>query len=87
MPTCGESVAALLAEQGVRYVFGIPGNHTLELYRGLKASTLTHITSRHEQGAGFMADGYARATGEVGVCFLISGPGLLNAATPIAQAH
>ncbi len=67
-------------------MFGIPGNHTLELYRGLSSSSITHITTRHEQGAGFMADGYARASGQVGVCFLISGPGLLNAATAMGQA-
>lgn len=85
-PRCGEALPELLEAYGVRHVFGIPGNHTLELYRGLASSSLTHITTRHEQGAGFMADGYARATGEPGVCFLISGPGLLNAATALAQA-
>ena len=83
---CGEALPRLLEAYGVRYVFGIPGNHTLELYRGLSACDVTHITTRHEQGAGFMADGYARACGEPGVCFLISGPGLLNAATAIGQA-
>ena len=67
-------------------VFGIPGTHTLELYRGLARSRIRHVQPRHEQGAGFMADGYARASGRPGVCFLIAGPGLLNAATPIAQA-
>ena len=85
-PRCGEALPALLEAYGVRHVFGIPGNHTLELYRGLSASSVQHITTRHEQGAGFMADGYARASGDVGVCFLISGPGLLNAATAMGQA-
>lgn len=85
-PRCGEALPELLAAYGVRHVFGIPGNHTLELYRGLSNSSVTHITTRHEQGAGFMADGYARASGEPGVCFLISGPGLLNAATALGQA-
>lgn len=85
-PKCGEALPALLEAYGVRHVFGIPGNHTLELYRGLAASGIEHITTRHEQGAGFMADGYARACGQPGVCFLISGPGLLNAATAMAQA-
>ena len=85
-PRCGEALPALLAAYGVRHVFGIPGNHTLELYRGLASSSVSHITTRHEQGAGFMADGYARASGEPGVCFLISGPGLLNAATALGQA-
>jgi len=82
----GEALPALLEAFGVRHVFGIPGNHTLELYRGLANSSITHITTRHEQGAGFMADGYARASGQPGVCFLISGPGLLNAATALGQA-
>ena len=82
----GEVVPELLEHYGVEYVFGIPGNHTLELYRGLYASNISHVTTRHEQGAAFMADGFARATGKPGVCFLISGPGLLNAATAIAQA-
>ncbi len=85
-PRCGEALPALLEAYGVRHVFGIPGNHTLELYRGLSASSISHITTRHEQGAGFMADGYARASGAPGVCFLISGPGLLNAATALGQA-
>lgn len=85
-PRCGEALPALLEAYGVRHVFGIPGNHTLELYRGLSASGISHITTRHEQGAGFMADGYARASGMPGVCFLISGPGLLNAATALGQS-
>ena len=86
MTTCGAAIPTLLRQNGVNCVFGIPGNHTLELYRGLEDSNIRHITTRHEQGAGFMADGYARVTRQPGVCFLISGPGLLNAATPIAQA-
>lgn len=86
MARVGEVVPRLLEQYGIDHVFGIPGNHTLELYRGLSDSSITHVTTRHEQGAAFMADGYARATGRPGVCFLISGPGLLNAATAIAQA-
>ncbi|MEM7216947.1 MAG: 5-guanidino-2-oxopentanoate decarboxylase [Pseudomonadota bacterium] len=82
----GGALAPLLEARGVTDVFGIPGNHTVELYRGLAQSTIRHITTRHEQGAGFMADGYARATGRPGVCLLISGPGLLNAATALGQA-
>lgn len=85
--TCGEAIVALLAAYGVDTVFGIPGVHTLELYRGLVNSAIRHILTRHEQGAGFMADGYARATGRPGVCFLITGPGVTNAATAIAQAY
>ena len=87
MPSCGEAVVALLEQSGAETVFGIPGVHTLEIYRGLSASRLRHIAPCHEQGAAFMADGWARVTGRPGVCILISGPGLTNAMTPIAQAY
>jgi thiamine pyrophosphate-dependent acetolactate synthase large subunit-like protein len=82
----GVACIRLLEAYGVDLVFGIPGVHTLELYRGLQNSRIRHITPRHEQGAGFMADGYARVSGRPGVCLLTTGPGLTNAATPIAQA-
>lgn len=85
--TAGQALVKLLANYGVNTVFGIPGVHTLELYRGLPGSGIRHVLTRHEQGAGFMADGYARATGKPGVCFLISGPGVTNAATAIGQAY
>jgi 5-guanidino-2-oxopentanoate decarboxylase len=85
--TCGQAAIALLERYGVDTVFGIPGVHTLELYRGLADSKIRHIAVRHEQGAGFMADGYARASGKPGVCVLITGPGMTNAATPIGQAY
>ncbi len=64
--TCGQAAIALLERYGVDTVFGIPGVHTLEFYRGLAASSIRHIAVRHEQGAGFMADGYARASGRPG---------------------
>jgi acetolactate synthase I/II/III large subunit len=85
--TCGEALVKLLEHYGVERVFGIPGVHTVELYRGLATSTLRHVTPRHEQGAGFMADGYARVTGKPGVCFIITGPGMTNIATAMAQAY
>jgi acetolactate synthase I/II/III large subunit len=85
--TCGEALVSLLEHYGVEWVFGIPGVHTVELYRGLAASALRHVTPRHEQGAGFMADGYARVTGKPGVCFIITGPGMTNIATAMAQAY
>ncbi len=72
---------------GVDTVFGIPGVHTVELYRGLGRSDIRHITPRHEQGAGFMADGYARASGRVAACFIITGPGMTNIATALGQAY
>jgi 5-guanidino-2-oxopentanoate decarboxylase len=83
----GHAVVGLLETYGVDTVFGIPGVHTLDLYRGLAERNMRHIGVRHEQGAGFMADGYARASGRPGVCCLITGPGLMNAATPIGQAY
>jgi 5-guanidino-2-oxopentanoate decarboxylase len=83
----GHAVVAYLRAYGVDTVFGIPGVHTLDLYRGLAEFGIRHIGVRHEQGAGFMADGYARASGKPGVCCLITGPGLMNAATAIGQAY
>ena len=84
--TCGESLIALLESYGVDTVFGIPGVHTLDLYRGLADSNIRHVQARNEQGAGFMADGYARLSGKPGVCILISGPGVTNACTPMGQS-
>jgi len=87
MTTVGERLVEGLAARGVEVVFGIPGVHTIELYRGLATGLLRHITPRHEQGAGFMADGYARATGKPGVAFVITGPGLTNTLTAMGQAR
>ncbi|MDA4635569.1 thiamine pyrophosphate-binding protein, partial [Escherichia coli] len=87
MTTVGEALVHLLESYDVDTVFGIPGVHTIELYRGLAASTIRHITPRHEQGAGFMADGYARATGKPGVAFVITGPGITNTITAMGQAR
>lgn len=84
----GEAIIDLLSrEYGVDVVFGIPGVHNIELYRGLHRSGVKAISPRHEQGAGFMADGWSIVTGKPGICVLISGPGLTNALTPIAQAY
>lgn len=85
--TCGEALMHLLEGYGVTTVFGIPGEHTLELYRGIEGSNVAHVAPRNEQGAGFMADGYGRASGRPGVCTIITGPGVTNAATPIGQAY
>ena len=85
--TGGQALVRLLANYGVDTVFGIPGVHTLELYRGLPGSGIRHVLTRHEQGASFMADGYARVSGKPGVCFIITGPGVTNAATGIGQAY
>lgn len=85
--TVGTYLIEALEALGVRHVFGIPGVHNLELYRGLAASGIRHVAARHEQGLGFMADGYARVSGQVGVCFTITGPGLTNIATAMGQAY
>jgi 5-guanidino-2-oxopentanoate decarboxylase len=82
----GEALVRLLESYGTDVIFGIPGVHNVEMYRALPASKITHILTRHEQGAGFMADGYARASGKPGVCFTITGPGLLNILTSMGQA-
>ena len=84
----GEAITHLLAAYGVKHVFGIPGTHTLELYRGLAHDRgIRHILAHHEQGAGFMADGYARITNRPGVCFVITGAGVTNISTPLGEAY
>ena len=85
--TVGLELIRLLETYGVDTVFGIPGVHTAELYRGLAGSNIRHVTPRHELDAGFMADGYARASGKPGVCLLITGPGVTNAITAMGQAR
>jgi 5-guanidino-2-oxopentanoate decarboxylase len=85
--TIGGYLVELLAENGIDTVFGIPGVHNLELYRGLSASKIRHVLVRHEQGAGFAADGYARLCGRPAAAFVISGPGLTNIMTAVAQAY
>ena len=87
MVSCAQALVRLLEGYGVESVFGIPGVHTVELYRGLHGSSLRHVSPRHEQGAGFMADGYARASGKPGVCFIITGPGMTNILTAMGQAY
>ena len=87
MKKLGHYLIEALEAAGVRHVFGIPGVHNLELYRGLEGASLRHVTGRHEQGLGFMADGYARISGRPGVCFTISGPGVSNITTALGQAY
>ncbi len=87
MTSVGEALVAGLKARGVEVVFGIPGVHTVELYRGLPRSGIRHVTPRHEAGAGFMADGYARVSGKPGVAFVITGPGVTNILTPMGQAR
>ncbi|MFI4878856.1 MAG: 5-guanidino-2-oxopentanoate decarboxylase [Steroidobacterales bacterium] len=85
--TVGRYVVETLAANGIDTVFGIPGVHNLELYRGLELARLRHVLVRHEQNAGFAADGYARATAHPAAAFVISGPGVSNALTALAQAY
>jgi acetolactate synthase-1/2/3 large subunit len=83
----GAAVVETLRAHGVDTVFGIPGTHNLELYRHLTRLGIEHITPRHEQGAGYAADGYARVSGRPGVVITTSGPGLTNVITAAATAY
>jgi thiamine pyrophosphate-dependent acetolactate synthase large subunit-like protein len=86
--TGGEWVVDTLRAEGVTHVFGIPGVHNLAVYDALLRQTaVAHVLARHEQGAAFMADGYARATGRPGVVLVTTGPGATNALTPLAEAY
>jgi acetolactate synthase-1/2/3 large subunit/5-guanidino-2-oxopentanoate decarboxylase len=87
MRPLGAQISHMLKDRGVDVIFGIPGVHNQEMYRGIEEAGITHVLARHEQGAGFMADGYARATGEPGVAYVITGPGLCNIMTPMGQAY
>src|SRR6201992_3721690 len=85
--TGSEILWATLAGEGVTTVFGYPGGAILQIYDALrKFPTMHHVLFRHEQGASHMADGYARASGRVGVCMATSGPGATNLVTGLATA-
>src|SRR6204780_747894 len=79
-------VLKCLRAEGVELVFGYPGGAIMPLYDALEGSGVRHILTRHEQGAVFAAEGYARVTGEVGVAMATSGPGATNLVTGIADA-
>ncbi|MBV9621441.1 MAG: hypothetical protein JO341_10510, partial [Gammaproteobacteria bacterium] len=85
--TIGHFIVETLAANGIDTVFGIPGVHNIELYRGLEGARLRHVLARHEQNAGFASDGYARASGRCAAAFVISGPGVTNVLTAVAQAY
>jgi acetolactate synthase-1/2/3 large subunit len=76
-----------LEREGVRYVFGVPGEENLDFVESLRTSGIKLILTRHEQGAAFMAATYGRLTGKAGVCLATLGPGATNFATPAAYAH
>ena len=85
--TGGEWVVEALRAEGVRHVFGLPGVHNLAIYDALiRQHEIAHILSRHEQGSGFMADGYARASGRPGVVVVTTGPGATNVLTPLVES-
>jgi acetolactate synthase-1/2/3 large subunit len=83
----GDVVVETLAALGVSHVFGIPGQHALGLFDAIRRSDLTFVSSRIENNSAFGADGYARATGEVGVLFLSTGPGALTALGALQEAY
>ena len=82
-----DAIVKALEMEGVEHIFGIPGGAILEVYDALYDSEIVHILTRHEQAAVHAADGYARATGKVGVAFATSGPGATNTVTGIATAY
>ncbi len=82
-----KAIVKALEDEGVTHIFGIPGGAIIEVYDALYDSDIIHITTRHEQGAVHAADGYARASGKVGVAFATSGPGATNTVTGIATAY
>ncbi|OPY15059.1 MAG: Acetolactate synthase isozyme 2 large subunit [Syntrophus sp. PtaB.Bin001] len=88
MATIGaDIVLQILQEEGVEAIFGYPGGNSLPLHDRLLGSPIRHYLTRHEQAAAHAADGYARASGKVGVCLSTSGPGATNLVTGIATAH
>ncbi|MGH3226406.1 MAG: 5-guanidino-2-oxopentanoate decarboxylase, partial [Streptosporangiaceae bacterium] len=87
MLTGGEALVAALDAHDAGTVFGVPGTHNLPIYAALARYGIRHVSPRHEQGAGFAADGWARASGRPGVCITTTGPAVLNAATAAAQAY
>ena len=85
--TGGNAVIGSLIEAGVKTIFGIPGGHSMALYDALvDERRIRHVLGRHEQGLGFMADGYARSSGQVGVLTTTSGPAVANLACALGQA-
>ncbi|HEY7041973.1 MAG TPA: thiamine pyrophosphate-binding protein, partial [Methylomirabilota bacterium] len=80
-------IVRCLENEGVRYVFGVPGEEILDIIDSLADSRIRFITTRHEQGAAFMADAYGRLTGRAGVCLSTLGPGATNLATGVADAN
>ncbi|WP_310738302.1 5-guanidino-2-oxopentanoate decarboxylase [Microbispora sp. H10949] len=85
--TGARALVETLTAHGIKTIFGIPGTHNLAIYQELDGAGVRCVTPRHEQGAGYAADGYARVTGRPGVVVTTTGPGVVNAATAIGQAY
>ncbi len=85
--TVSELVVSYMERLGIRHVFGMPGAHILPVYDALYDSDIQTVLVKHEQGASFMAGGYARASGSIGACITTAGPGATNLVTGIANAH
>src|SRR5512139_4311659 len=83
----GSLIVKYLERLGTEYVFGIPGAHILPVYDALYDSGIKTILAKHEQGASFMAEGYARLSGKTGVCVATAGPGATNLVTGLANAY
>ena len=81
-----EILVKMLEEDGVKHIFGHPGEQILPFYKALKDSSIEHILTRHEQAAAHASDAYARSSGEYGVCISTAGPGAMNLVMGVATA-
>ena len=87
MPTAAQVLVKCLEAEGVEYIFGVPGEENIDVMDALLDSPIKFVTTRHEQGAAFMADVYGRLTGRAGVCLATLGPGATNLITGVADAN
>src|SRR3990172_5662869 len=87
MANAAEVMVKALENEGVKYIFGIPGEENIDFLEAVSQSKIQFVLTRHEQGAGFMADVYGRLTGRAGVCLATLGPGATNLFTPVADAY
>ncbi|HEX2897845.1 MAG TPA: acetolactate synthase large subunit, partial [candidate division Zixibacteria bacterium] len=87
MPNAAQVMVKALENEGVRYIFGVPGEENIDFLEAVRESKIEFVLTRHEQGAGFMADVYGRLTGRAGVCLATLGPGATNLFTPVADAY
>ncbi len=87
MPNASEVFVKALENEGVKFIFGVPGEENIDFLEAVRTSGIEFVLTRHEQGAGFMADVYGRLTGKAGVCLSTLGPGASNLITPVADAN